>query len=52
MPRLDDQNEVAREMRVVIEEMANLLEHFGADLQPQKMRLKKELMKSKSLLQP
>ena len=38
-------------MDVTIEEMTNMLEHLKIDLQLQKMRLKKELINWKLLLQ-
>ena len=40
---LDDKNKVAREMNVIIDEMTNVLEHFGADLQLQKNEAKESL---------
>ena len=42
-PRLDDQNKVAREMGVVIEEMTNVIEHFANDLQLQKNMTKERI---------
>lgn len=42
--RLDSQKKVAKEMGVAIEEMTNVLEQFGVELQLKKIGLKKELI--------
>lgn len=41
--RLDSQKKVAKEMGVAIEEMTNVLEQFGVDLQLKKNRTKERI---------